>query len=184
MRIWEKLGGVDIKLFYPKIYVKQENIDTISDLVTKMGSKLTDPQLQFHQFLMSTTSLRGGATAAEYLRDLIDHAENVRNKKRKKEDIPQEIQDVRDMTMNAVIRNLRFVQASLSQMEANNERLRGLLKDFTFSPMPDPKNNPEKDRFSQSGFHFLSCWLRSSRPKHSSFHCSGKSICPPSKTEW
>lgn len=139
-----ELGEVDVKLFYPRIHVKRDNVDTISDLISKMGAKLTDPQLQFHQYLMGA-ELREGAIAAQYLQDLIDYALNIRQKKRQgKEHLPDELQDVRDATMNAVIRNLSFVKDALSQMERNNERLRGRLRDYEFTRMPDPRNDPEQ----------------------------------------
>lgn len=139
------VGAQSVKLFFPRIRVQEDSRDTVSDLIAKMGSRLTDPQTHFYQFLLTTTEPRENATATEYLEQLIDHGTNVISaKKNKKGHVPDELADVRDMTINAVLRNLRFVHQALEQMEANNERMRKRFRDFEFTEMPDPRRDPEE----------------------------------------
>ena len=140
----ETIGARSVKLFFPRIRVHDDSKDTISDLIAKMGSRLTDPQLQFYHYLLSATELRAGATATEYLENLLRHAQNIQGKRRRKESVPDELSDTRDTTIAAVTRNLHFVHQTLLQMEANNERLRDRFSTFSFDEMPDPRHEPEK----------------------------------------
>jgi DNA helicase HerA-like ATPase len=68
-------------------------------------------------------------------------------KKRKKDDdSPEELGDVRTTTMNAVKRSLEFVRDNLRQMERNNEHLRQrhAARGYHFEEMPDPSDAPEE----------------------------------------
>lgn len=132
-----------VQIVYPRIVIEQENVDIMVDLIEKMGSRLTDPQQQFHLYLINTWEPRSNCMAVDFIQDLIDHAENIRRKKGDKEEVADELKDTRPNTMGAVIRNLRFVLNNLKQMEANNERLRKRFTDYEFTPMPDPKHEPE-----------------------------------------
>lgn len=138
--------GARVRLFYPRIRVEEDTKDTVVDLVAKLGSKLTDPQSQFYDYLLTTTEPRGSATATEYLDQLLEHASNMRALKRKKDkdEVPHELVDTREPTISAVLRNLKFVRAKLEQMDANNERMRHRFRHFEFEEMPDPRRDPEE----------------------------------------
>jgi DNA helicase HerA-like ATPase len=141
----ELLGNTEIKLFYPRIKVDDDARETVADLIQKLGASLTDAQLPFHQYLVTQTKVMANMTAAGFLEAVIDHAINVMAKKRKKgEHIAEELENVRESTMQVVLRNLRNVHSSLVSMETNNERLRSRFPDFEFSEMPDPKHDPER----------------------------------------
>ncbi len=133
----------DIKIFYPRITVTEDNVPVIIDMVTKMGAKLTDPQQHLFYYLVGrlTPRLRNDCSAVQFLQDLADVANQQRVPKDEK---PEEIQDIKDQTIGAVVRNLNLVRQRLEQMERNNERLRNTLKAYKFEEMPDPSNAPEK----------------------------------------
>lgn len=138
----ELLGGCDVKIFYPKITVEKESVDVIVDLITKMGSKLTDPQQLLFQSLVNALDIRSDCTAITYLQDLINLIDRWNSKE--SETRPKELSETRSSTFGAVRRNLTLVKQSLEQMEKNNERLRKTLPDFVFDEMPDPGNTPER----------------------------------------
>jgi len=135
-----------IRILYPMVRVREDNIGIIADLINKMGKRLTDPQQQFYQYLVNATDLNEGEPAAAYIQRLMDHSDAVAAKKRsKKDDLPEDVADIRTGTINAVKRSLEFVHSNLKQMERNNERLRGQprLKDYQFEEMPDPHDAPD-----------------------------------------
>lgn len=142
------LKNTEVQILYPSIRVSDDSLGTIEELVNKMGKRLTDPQQQFYQWLINTVQPRG-ESAADYIQKLIDLSDKVASKsksKAAKHELADEIQETRASTMNAVSRSLRFVLMNLRQMEQNNERLRShkRFKGYTFTPMPDPKDSPEK----------------------------------------
>ncbi len=139
----ELFEGCKVQIVYPRIVIEQENVDVMVNLIEKMGAKLTDPQQQFYFYLINSWDPRPDCTAVDFIQDLIDHAENVRAKKQKGEDVSEELKDTLGRTIGAVVRNLKFVLSNLKQMEANNERLRNRFPDYEFTPMPDPKHEPE-----------------------------------------
>jgi|HubBroStandDraft_4_1064222.scaffolds.fasta_scaffold00586_13 DNA helicase HerA-like ATPase len=135
-----------IQILYPMVRVRQDNVGIISDLIDKMGKRLTDAQQQFYIYLLNNTAVRDGESATDYLRRLIDHAAKVAAKKsRKDEDLSEELENTRGSTINAAKRSLEFVLGNLQQMETNNARLRSQarFKDYTFVEMPDPADSPE-----------------------------------------
>lgn len=140
----KQLGDCEVKLFYPKIKVDDQARDTIADLIQKLGAQLTDAQLPFHQYLISQTKVAANVTAAGFLDGVIAHAQNVIAKKRHDGHAPDELDSVRESSMQVVLRNLRTVHAALTTMETNNKRLRERFPGFEFSEMPDPKQDPER----------------------------------------
>lgn len=136
--------SIDVRLFFPRIFVSSENMQTVNDLIERLGSRMTDPQMQFFNYLISNAVPREESTAAEFIEDLIDHAKRAQAKKRKKEDLDEDIQNTLVTTIGAVVRNLTNVKASLDQMEKNNDRLRRRLAQFHFEAMPDPRMDPEQ----------------------------------------
>lgn len=137
--------GTKVQILYPVIRVRRDNVGVIDDLIDKMGKKLTDPQQQFYNYLVSSTPFNDGITASEYLQKLIEHASHTYNKKKdKNHEFPEDIQDTRGQTINVVKRSLDFVLQGLNQMDANNRRLRAKFKQYEFREMPDPHSEPDE----------------------------------------
>lgn len=137
--------GSDIKIMYPVIRVWKNNIGIISDLIGKMGRSLTDPQQQFFNFLINGVDVADSEQATTFIQRLMDYADNIASKKRSKDQVADELSEVRGPTINAVKRSLSFVLENLQQMERNNKRLREQprFKAYTFHEMPDPTDAPE-----------------------------------------
>lgn len=136
-----------IQVLYPMIRVRDDNVSIIANLIDKMGRPLTDPQQQFYQYLINASQPGDGTAATTYIQCLVDHASNIMAKKRRKDDdAPEDLGDVRTSTMNAVKRSLEFVLENLLQMERNNQRLRERHKErgYEFVEMPDPSDAPEE----------------------------------------
>ena len=130
-----------VRVLYPMIRVRPDNVGIVADLIDKMGKKLTDAQQQFYFYLLNAVDVVEGEPAADYIERLMDCADAVKAKKTRKDDsLGDELADTRAMTMNAVKRSLSFVRDNLRQMERNNERLRSQdrFKGYTFEEMPDP----------------------------------------------
>ena len=136
----------DVKIFYPAIQVRQENLNVVTNLITKMGRKLSEAQQQFYYYLLNNTEITGQVKAVDFIQRLIDHASKVARKKRTKDEVSDEIANVMPSTMNAVSRSLQFVLENLQQMENNNERLRGhdRFGAYKFEPMPDPSDGADE----------------------------------------
>lgn len=134
-----------IQILYPMIRVSEDNVGIVTDLIDKMGKRLTDPQQQFYNYLISTTRAAEGELATVFIQRLIDHAAAIAGKKSSGEETPQEVAEVRNQTINVVRRSLEFVLANLRQMEGNNKRLReqDRFKSFKFVEMADPWDKPE-----------------------------------------
>lgn len=139
-----ELNDCDVKVFYPCIPVDSSNLDVIADLIDKMAPRMTEPQRHLFNYLMTSTELRQNTTATEFIQDLLDHASNLRAKRKKgKDQVEQDLQETGLSTYAAVARTLGFVLSNLQQMEANNERLRARFSDYRFDPMPDPKHEAD-----------------------------------------
>lgn len=146
----DRFPNAKIRVLYPVIRVRQDNLSIISDLIDKMGKRLTDPQQQFYLYLLNNTPSIDGETAASFLGKMIGHAESVAAKKRRKDnhdhDLSDELAETRGGTINAVKRSLEFVLSNLEQMERNNERLRKQkrFEAYFFEEMPDPSDAPDE----------------------------------------
>jgi hypothetical protein len=118
----------EIKLFHPSLSVNAENKDLISYLIQSMTQGLTDAQREkYHEALESVTE--SGLPVTEFIDRILQELHGA--------------QAMHKGTLPAVRRQLMLVRAELEAMEKSNERLRGSMPDFTFSPMPDPKTYPE-----------------------------------------
>ena len=137
--------GTAIRIFFPMIRIRENNLGIVADLIDKMGRKLTDAQQQFYQYLISTSEVVDGEPAIDYIQRLIDHASNIADRQRKNDHLPDELSNIRGSTINAARRSLEFVLSNLRQMEQNNERLRSQprFKEYLFEEMPDPSDAPE-----------------------------------------
>lgn len=140
--------GTEVKLFYPMMKVSEENVTVVSDLLAKMGKKMTEAQHDFFNKIVTETRFSNGTKASDYIQELIEHTERIaanilrKDKESEAEDSPKKFGA---MTVNAVKRSLSFVLSALRQMEQNNKVVRERLKDdFVFHEMPDPKRDPEE----------------------------------------
>ncbi len=138
--------GSDVKILYPVIRVWENNIGIISDLISKMGRSLTDPQQQFYNYVVNGVDAADGEEATTFIQRLVDYADAIAAKKRAKDQLGDELADVRTPTINAVKRSLTFVLDNLRQMERNNQRLRQQPRfaSYQFDEMPDPTDAPEE----------------------------------------
>jgi DNA helicase HerA-like ATPase len=135
----------NVRIFFPMIRMREDNLGIIADLIDKMGRRLTEAQQQFYQYLVSATEMTDGEAATDYIQRLIDHASNIAGRQRRKEHLPDEIGNILGTTINAARRSLEFVHANLRQMEQNNKRLRvqPRFREYLFEEMPDPFDAPE-----------------------------------------
>ncbi|WP_141340246.1 ATP-binding protein [Bradyrhizobium sp. USDA 3458] len=139
--------GTDVKLFYPMMKVSEENVTLVSDLLAKMGKKMSEAQHDFFSSIVAGTKVDNGTKASDYIQQLIEHAERIaaniarKDKDGEAEDTPKKFGA---MTVNAVKRSLIFVLSALRQMEQNNKVVRERLSDYVFDEMPDPKRDPEE----------------------------------------
>jgi DNA helicase HerA-like ATPase len=133
-----------IRILFPMIRVRKDNVGIIGDLIDKMGRKLTEAQQQFYVYLLNDTEFGETESATTYIQRLIDRAGAIASLDKNHK--PPELADIRGMTMNAVRRSLEFVKENLTQMERNNARLRAhqRFKDYEFHEMPDPSDAPDE----------------------------------------
>lgn len=135
--------GSGIRVLFPQIRVSVGNVDVISDLINKMGKRLTDPQMDFYGQIVSEVEVAGNETAAQYIQRLMDVVQARIESRRNGE--TRGAQEIGAATMRAVHRSLRFVLANLIQMEANNKRLRDQprFRNYDFIEMPNAMDRPE-----------------------------------------
>ena len=131
-----------VRTFFPTIRVNSENRDIITDLIAKMGRKLSEAQQQFYYYILNNTDVADRTKAADYITELVDHANRIASKRggKAKDEPKDEVSGIGASTMNAVIRSLKFVRTNLEQMEKNNSQLRKHRRfvDYHFEEMPDP----------------------------------------------
>ncbi|QYU68678.1 ATP-binding protein [Leptolyngbya sp. 15MV] len=135
-----------IRTWYPMLRVRDGNVGAVTELIEKMGKRLTDAQQQLFLYLLNNTKVTDGEEAAEYIRKMIGHAEAIAAKKRKKDEhLDEELDSIRLPTIQAAKRSLEFVLGNLQQMKGNNERLRrqDRFKGYDFKEMPDPWDAPD-----------------------------------------
>ena len=138
--LWEKRNNfprTTVKLFYPHIVMTEENRRIVEILISKMTEGLTEPQQEFLNWLLSEIEAKSGQRVLEYIRTLIIVAERVRAKK------DAGPAGTGTSTANAVRRSLRLVQDRLEKMDRSNLRLRSVMKELRFDPLPDPEGLPE-----------------------------------------
>jgi hypothetical protein len=118
-----------IKLFYPKISAPKNNKEVIFTLIEKLGNKLTEPQYEFLNWLLTNIEYESGTSLIHYIATLVQRsnaaAENRRNKTGKG---LNGASNTGATTMGVVSRSLRKVQRKLQEMEE----------------LPDPYSQPEK----------------------------------------
>lgn len=135
--LWEKrhlFPENNIKLFYPSLTVREENLDLVSYLIAQMTQGFTDPQKEkYREALEGIRLAEEDMGVVRFIEKLLQVLSDLRDKD--KRTAP---------TTNAVMRGLRMVRGYVEAMEKSNERLRrqAALRGFPFEPMPDPSNNP------------------------------------------
>lgn len=125
----------DVKIFYPEFQIYSENIETLLELVVRLGPPMTPPQREYFDGLVFNPNHREGVNATEILKDMIDMCDD---------DLGDETRKKNHPTFGAVKRSLKIVLSALIGMEKNNQRLRENLPRLEFSKMPDPRTEPEK----------------------------------------
>ena len=110
-----------------------------------MGNKLTEPQYDFLNWVLTKTDYETGTSLIQYISILIQKsnkaAENKRNKSTKSSDGPG---NTGASTMGVVSRSLRKVYAKLNEMEQSNTSNRNKYPHLKFEELPDPYSQPEK----------------------------------------
>ena len=140
-----ELGADEVKLVYPEILVTDQTRGTVSDLVSKMGNKITEAQAPLNSFLIEETAIRGDVqNLEEFLQDMIDELDRLREAKNEGGNVPPAIRDLHAASFNPVKRNFINVKKKIEVMRKNNERLRQKFTDYEFLTLPDPSDEPEK----------------------------------------
>ena len=135
----------DIKLFYPKISAPKNNKEVIFTLIEKLGNKLTEPQYEFLNWLLTNIEYETGVSLIQYISILIQRAntaaENKRNKTNKNS---SGMSNTGASTMGVVSRSLRKVFRKLEEMDQSNISNRNKYPHLKFEELPDPYSQPEK----------------------------------------
>lgn len=140
-----ELGADEVKLVYPEILVTDQTRGTVSDLVSKMGNKITEAQAPLNSFLIEETEIRGDVQNLEdFIQDMIDELDRLREARTDGGNVPPAIRDLHPASFNPVKRNFVNVKKKIEVMRKNNERLREKFTNYDFLPLPDPSDEPEK----------------------------------------
>jgi DNA helicase HerA-like ATPase len=134
----KELGGVDVKLFYPSIRVHDDDAGIITDLISKMGLKLSEAQRDFFQSVIASTTPEVGEAAVAYITRLKEACED-RARNRDHQDNGTKLNLA---TVNAVKRSLDFVYRALAAMDKHNKGLQKRLTSYVFEELPDPRYHP------------------------------------------
>jgi DNA helicase HerA-like ATPase len=132
--LWIKrdlFGDRSIKLFYPSLSVREENLDLVGYLLSQMTQGLTDAQVEkYHEALGKVSLPKEEIPVTRFIDLFMQELANLTAR--------------HPGTIPAIMRGLRLVRARLEAMERSNERLRRqrILRNFPFQPMPDPLTNP------------------------------------------
>ena len=126
--------GLNIRIFYPMIRVRERNLGIVADLIDKMGRKLTEAQQQFYQYLVNGTDMTDGDPATDLYptpdRSRVQH----RARQRAGDDhLPDEICKHSGATMNAAKRSLEFV---LVQPASDGAQQRTAAQPAALSQLP------------------------------------------------
>ena len=111
-----------IKLFYPKISAPKNNREVIFTLIEKLGNKLTEPQYEFLNWLLTNIDYESGTSLLHYINTLIQRANAAAANKRSKSSSGQNgPSHTGASTMGVVSRSLRKVERKLKDMERDNK---------------------------------------------------------------
>ena len=136
--LWERkelFPNNSIRLYFPSLTVREQNLDLVGYLIAQMTQGFTDPQKEAYrealeQIDLQSESLDVGRFIGKLLQTLGGPKNGGNNKV--------------SATIRAVQRGLRLVRSYVEAMEKSNERLRrqAALREFPFEAMPDPKTCP------------------------------------------
>ena len=134
-----------IKLFYPKISAPKNNREVIFTLIEKLGNKLTEPQYEFLNWLLTNIDYESGTSLLHYINTLIQRANAAAANKRSKSSSGQNgPSHTGASTMGVVSRSLRKVERKLKDMERDNKSNMEKFPHLKFEELPDPYSHPEK----------------------------------------
>lgn len=134
-----------IKLFYPKLSAPKNNKEIIFTLIEKLGNKLTEPQYEFLNWLLTNIEHDQGSSLINYINLLISRANAAANTKRSKSTTGLNgISHTGATTMGVVARSLRKVKTKLEEMEDRNKSNMNKFPHLKFEELPDPFSNAEK----------------------------------------
>jgi DNA helicase HerA-like ATPase len=137
--LWEnkdKFPRSTIRLYYPHLTVREENLDLVSYLIEQMTQGFTDPQKDKYREALEKVSIpKRDADVTKFIGLLLQVLDNNEGSENRRGDLP---------TVRAVRRGLRLVQQYLQAMDKANQRLRSqaAMARFPFEPMPDPATHP------------------------------------------
>ena len=134
-----------IKLFYPKISAPKNNKEVIFTLIEKLGNKLTEPQYEFLNWLLTNIDYEAGTSLLHYISILIQRSNAAAaNKRSKSSSGLNGVSHTGASTMGVVARSLRKVEHKLKGMEKDNKSNMEKFPHLKFEELPDPYSQPEK----------------------------------------
>lgn len=136
--LWERkelFPDNSIRLYFPSLTVREQNLDLVGYLIAQMTQGFTDPQKEAYREALEQIDLQSESLdVGRFIGKLLQTLGGPRNGGNKKV----------SATIRAVRRGLRLVRSYVEAMEKSNERLRrqAALQEFPFEAMPDPRTCP------------------------------------------
>ena len=134
-----------VKLFYPKLSVNSDDKEIVYTLIEKLGKKLTDPQNDYLDTLISKNNYEGG-DLSKYIEKLIIESNKIYKMRSTKtiDKTKSTYNQHKPASIYVVTRSLREVLKRLNKMEQTNYKHRKKMSDLKFEELPDPATEPEK----------------------------------------
>lgn len=131
--LWKKrelFPDNSIRLFYPSLRVREENLSLVGYLVSQMTQGFTDPQKEKYYEALAKIKLEGETSIQRFVDLMLVKLDDMSSQHKG--------------TLLAIKRALRLVRGHLEAMENSNERLRkqAAMHGLPFKPMPDPLLDP------------------------------------------
>lgn len=119
-----------IRLYYPSLRVREENISIVGFLVSQMTQGFTDAQKEKYYEVLGRIALKSDTSVLRFIDLVLGKLGDLTATHR--------------ATIPAIKRGLRLVRGHIEAMEKSNERLRrqAAMHGFPFEPMPDPFLDP------------------------------------------
>ena len=136
--------GLEIRLFFPELLMRQDGEDLVTTLVSQMTSGLTEAQMSYISALYD----RNRASNAESTLGYIDRLLAIVEDHIAAAHAPPGAGPGGNWrgTVGAVRRSLRIVKDKLSRMNDASQKMRNSPKlgDLPFQPLPNPFSQPEE----------------------------------------
>ena len=151
--LWERkelFPNNSIRLYFPSLTVREQNLDLVGYLIAQMTQGFTDPQKEAYREALEQIDLQSESLDVGPL-----HRKNCC---RRWEALRTAATNKVSATIRAVQRGLRLVRSYVEAMEKSNERLRrqAALREFPFEAMPDPKTCPNGFRKARTSKYRIS----------------------------